>query len=160
MTTALFSSNIVTPSTFVNCTWIWEIWVCFSFLPEMIQALSSHTSRKWPQEEREVRDASQLQHFSGTTETGVYPFRKWKGVEPRSPYVLHNYINHWYKECHKHGHYSPTREGQGGVGRGHPLGTLLRHLTQSLPLSTNTYTELRTLHLKMKAKTFINAQET
>lgn len=94
MTTALLPSNTVMPSTLVCSTLTWEILVCFSSLPERIWALSSHTSRKCPRWERGVKAASQLRHFSGSTETGFYPFKKGKGVEPRSPYVLNNYINH------------------------------------------------------------------
>lgn len=54
----------------------------------------------------------------------------------------------------------PTGEGQGAVGGGGCSGTLPRHLTQTLALSTNTCTESRSLHLTMKPNTFINAHET
>lgn len=124
MTTALFSSNTVMPFTLVCSTLTWEILVCFSSLPERIWALSSHISRKWPQQERGARATSQLRHFSGTTETGVYLFKKGKGVEPRTPHVLHNYINHWNTDTRKATSMAPFshRRGSGSGGRRRMLG--------------------------------------
>lgn len=43
-----FSRNTVTPYTLVCSPVTWGIEVCLSSLPERIEGLSSHTSRKWP----------------------------------------------------------------------------------------------------------------